>query len=169
MKQKQGGAVTWPDPSLGLHQCCCFSSSKRHPWVQNLSASQAISVSLLRSRPSWAIFYCKRISLPPRAVFCPSILFAPCRMRQRAQCCSRGSLRIPEYCRQVCGKEQKMWVELVAWFLPSCKGSGLAWGWLPAELGFQAGGRSNSRTARSMAILPSTPRDPALMGFSWST
>ncbi|KAI4539893.1 hypothetical protein MG293_010288 [Ovis ammon polii] len=30
------------------------------------------------------------------------------RMRQRDRCCSRGSLRIPEYCRQVCGKEQKM-------------------------------------------------------------
>lgn len=58
------------------------------------------------------------------------------------------------------------------WLLDSClsvKGSGLAWGWLPADLGFQAAGRYNSRTARSMAILPSTPRGPALMGFSWST
>lgn len=32
-----------------------------------------------------------------------------------------GWLRIPVYCRQVCGKEQNMWVGLVAWFLPYCK------------------------------------------------
>lgn len=110
------GIATYFHLLSGLCHCCCFSLPKRHPWEPNLLSSQAISVFLSRSRPSWTRFYCKWISLPPGAVlsqhpFCPledvaesSVLY------QRV----RGWLRTPVCCGQVCGEDQKVSVGLVA-------------------------------------------------------